>query len=1458
MNNLSVKILFLFIFWNAVSVIISKPLEGEILAKEREEIFRKHGCKERTCDIIKIEWPQQRSKRSVDSTISLPVNVFGRQVNLNLRPSKGVLVGRKTPIYFVKSTYFGVKVDTSLNMFNSDVYSQLYEDEDKLASLALDTYPDETKKIRHLYIGSENLAIDQLSLNSYNGQSSDYGQYYLAEYSLCDLVHDILGTNTVFKSKPKPNIPIPDTIYPKILIIVDHKIYKKFNDDTIVSYLLSFWNGVELLYRKLKNPKYKLSIAGFVIAKDADALDFLPATGNINYEVTLNKISKWLKKNVNHIPFDSYDTHIVMTPSRDFKNEVQTSTIGLASMSSACHGINNNMPLGGIIYEPGNLASVLTAAHELGHIFGANHDGFFNCGSGHIMYPSAGSRPMTQFSECTISDFHKFLRDKDATCMFNKPDYGEFIVDDMNEVNNYKEPAYNDCEKTDLYKTPDNYQMLLNLTDFNLNKLVRVYYKNNLLYASQCNVPDDSNDVNNQVIGPDLQYVGSDKVTKYLYPSRINPDKEIVMKHVDSMIYIYQGVEPSIDVPDDNKNFPKPVAQKPDQVFMAPDHKAETDQDQNSSKSDIPDYISDEPDYKPNKPDYINIDNYKPQKPDKYIYGPNNKTKIPIYYATEPDQNSDIDNKNINKPDYQDKKPNNRPKKPDHSIDKPDDRIDHYAQEDIKPNLYDQSGRRRTKLNYNSDDPDKDPKNTDHILKKSDSKPRKPDIYKEPDLKPDYDDQSSDTNDQSTDHHKSGEELEETDYPEESSQRSRKGHYNSEELDQQTKRSRDGHKPDHRPINTNYNRSKPAKPDRRLRKPGNDQNNYSNEPDHRQDMPGDYYKPDRRSKTTNDNRNKLNRSSNSYKPNQIPDLSEDPEEPDHEPDMPDEYYEPDHRSKTTNDNRNKLNRSSNSYKPNQIPDLSEDSDELDHEPDMPDEYYEPDHKSKTTNDNRNKLNRSSNSYKPNQIPDLSEDSDELDHEPDMPDEYYEPDHKSKTTNDNRNKLNRSSNSYKPNQIPDLSKDSDEPDHEPDMPDEYYEPDHKSKTTNDNRNKLNRSSNSYKPNQIPDLSKDSDEPDHEPDMPDEYYEPDHRSKTTNDNLNKLNRSSNSYKPNQIPDLSKDSDEPDHEPDMPDEYYEPDHKSKTTNDNRNKLNRSSNSYKPNQIPDLSKDSNELDHEPDMPDEYYEPDHKSKTTNDNRSKPNKPKNDYRPDRRRKKLSNDQNNYSNEPDHKLDMPGDDHEPDRRSKTTNYNRNKLNRSSSSYKTDYRLNKPDDEKKNNSDEPDHKPDIFEDADELDHSPGMSEDYREPDHSVKTTNNNRSNLDSSSNNYKPDHRSDISKNNYEPDRKLNKPELNDHPSIDPPVKDLHQSVPDTSTLFLTPDMFNPAKLVVVTHKKKRLYVKQIDISLDDDYDISSEYIDIRESIPNGLSKIFHPRQINPNKLIIINYINKKTYINVVDQ
>lgn len=74
-----------------------------------------------------------------------------------------------------------------------------------------------------------------------------------------------MGIGLNLRYVPKLSSRIPETIYPEVLICVDYH-FNNVLQDKLITYILEFWNAVDLYYRPLQNPRYKLSIAGVVVA----------------------------------------------------------------------------------------------------------------------------------------------------------------------------------------------------------------------------------------------------------------------------------------------------------------------------------------------------------------------------------------------------------------------------------------------------------------------------------------------------------------------------------------------------------------------------------------------------------------------------------------------------------------------------------------------------------------------------------------------------------------------------------------------------------------------------------------------------------------------------------------------------------------------------------------------------------------------------------------------------------------------------------------------------------------------------------------------------------------------------------------------------------------------------------------------------------------------------------------
>ncbi|XP_044013932.1 venom metalloproteinase 2-like [Aphidius gifuensis] len=239
--------------------------------------------------------------------------------------------------------------------------------------------------------------------------------------------NELTNSNELLKTKK-----IELQIYPEILIVVDNKLHKKLGDKSkdTVSYILEYWNSVDIKYQSLKSPKYRLNIAGIVIEINKNQLTYLSdniwktKTGikNIKANYVLEESGKFWYEFNNTIPFSSYDVLITMTLRKmctiDSGDDCSDIIDGRASMEAACKIDHHQRELCkvGIITDGGNYQSINTAAHELGHLLGADHDDdngiYKRCLPNHIMRSvDEDNRVNTTvyWTDCSKEGFKKFL-----------------------------------------------------------------------------------------------------------------------------------------------------------------------------------------------------------------------------------------------------------------------------------------------------------------------------------------------------------------------------------------------------------------------------------------------------------------------------------------------------------------------------------------------------------------------------------------------------------------------------------------------------------------------------------------------------------------------------------------------------------------------------------------------------------------------------------------------------------------------------------------------------------------------------------------------------------------------------------------------------------------------------------------------------------------------------------------
>ncbi|CAH1363888.1 unnamed protein product, partial [Tenebrio molitor] len=235
----------------------------------------------------------------------------------------------------------------------------------------------------------------------------------------------------------------PYTIYPEILVIVDYDGYRLHGGDNlqIKRYFVSFWNGVDMRYKLLKGPKIRISIAGIIISRGRDATPYLERNrvgrDAIDSAAALTDMGKYLFRE-RRLPV--YDIAVAITKydmcRRRKGGRCTKGTAGFAYVGGACV-VNKRLEKVNsvaIIEDTGGFSGIIVAAHEVGHLLGAVHDGSpppsylggpgaekCQWTDGYIMSDLRHTERGFRWSSCSVSSFHHFLNGDTATCLYNVP-----------------------------------------------------------------------------------------------------------------------------------------------------------------------------------------------------------------------------------------------------------------------------------------------------------------------------------------------------------------------------------------------------------------------------------------------------------------------------------------------------------------------------------------------------------------------------------------------------------------------------------------------------------------------------------------------------------------------------------------------------------------------------------------------------------------------------------------------------------------------------------------------------------------------------------------------------------------------------------------------------------------------------------------------------------------------------
>ncbi|XP_043275190.1 venom metalloproteinase 2-like [Venturia canescens] len=390
-------------------------------------------------ELVSLEITELRKQQEEDESLPagkrVHIRAFGSDVDLWLHPKDSILVTENTPIYVSRySEYLPGNADIVEWPGIMKSLGQIYEDADRLASFVIctDSYGRTTVNGR---IESMNLVVRSLPervvseyveqrrpANASTHQFPDATYHVVYRTSgILEKAYPMTGLNARRVEKRTNERPgVPKVIYPKILLVIDHSMYKLYKNDVneLLEYILTLANGIDLKYRSLESPSFRFHIAGILLAVEPEALPYISTVklgeGAFNSTIAMKTARSFFYSIRESIPLATYDIALTLTRLKFGSPDNGDNVLGKAWVGVTCKDTEGNKALDAvaICLDDGTFSGIHVAAHELGHTFGLWHDAQQSdeCSfrNGFLMaFTPYYTKNSSTFSNCSLNDFQR-------------------------------------------------------------------------------------------------------------------------------------------------------------------------------------------------------------------------------------------------------------------------------------------------------------------------------------------------------------------------------------------------------------------------------------------------------------------------------------------------------------------------------------------------------------------------------------------------------------------------------------------------------------------------------------------------------------------------------------------------------------------------------------------------------------------------------------------------------------------------------------------------------------------------------------------------------------------------------------------------------------------------------------------------------------------------------------------
>uniref|UniRef100_A0A9I3GJJ0 Peptidase M12B domain-containing protein n=1 Tax=Anopheles farauti TaxID=69004 RepID=A0A9I3GJJ0_9DIPT len=456
-------------FTEKVSELPAKPQRKVNIPLEAGPVVQQQQQQQRVDDSSTLE-PMEGGVSIADiNEHRVSFDAFGENVNLTLKRTEGLLRGgaHSLRMWNVRSDPNSTQGLVYEEIHDEDPepansFGDIYQDEDNMAAVLMRKHLESGDLMMEGSIGHElvikpvptdisqeddgsvhHVIYKRKTPEEHNDQFSDYA------FMEPDRLQKRFRAKRSPQAYYKSSRAIDRTIYPEILVIVDYDGYRLHGGDNVQvkRYFVSFWNGVDLRYRLLKGPKIRISIAGIIISRGRDATPYLERNrvgrDAIDSAAALTDMGKYLFRE-RRLPV--YDIAVAITKydmcRRRKGGRCTKGTAGFAYVGGACV-VNKRLEKVNsvaIIEDTGGFSGIIVAAHEVGHLLGAVHDGSpppsylggpgaekCRWEDGYIMSDLRHTERGFRWSPCSVQSFHHFLNGDTASCLHNPPHEDEAL-----------------------------------------------------------------------------------------------------------------------------------------------------------------------------------------------------------------------------------------------------------------------------------------------------------------------------------------------------------------------------------------------------------------------------------------------------------------------------------------------------------------------------------------------------------------------------------------------------------------------------------------------------------------------------------------------------------------------------------------------------------------------------------------------------------------------------------------------------------------------------------------------------------------------------------------------------------------------------------------------------------------------------------------------------------------------